>query len=228
MASRILYCMTSELWGSIALARRQLKVARFDDLNDPFELLSARMGDSKSRPLYRELKAEISKGHGLLCFGTHWRSPVMWAHYGDKHKGLCLGFEVTGAQEVMYEPERLRLKLEEVAVGRDFNAAVRHAAMTTKFEQWSYEEEWRVVVPLRSPHPDGNFYKSFDQTMQLVEVVIGSRCNLTQADLAGLVGSPEREVTITKARAAFTTFTVKQDRRHKPVIVGGQRAERKG
>ncbi len=23
-----------------------------------------------------------------------WSNPVIWAHYGDKHRGLCLGFEV--------------------------------------------------------------------------------------------------------------------------------------
>lgn len=31
---------------------------------------------------------------GILCFSKNWNNPVQWAHYADKHKGFCLGFDV--------------------------------------------------------------------------------------------------------------------------------------
>ena len=32
--------------------------------------------------------------HGILCFSADGRDPVIGAHYSDKHRGVCLGFDI--------------------------------------------------------------------------------------------------------------------------------------
>lgn len=42
--------------------------------------------------------------------GTAWDNPVMWAHYGQKHQGVCIRFDLAAQaqpQQVTYAPDRL-------------------------------------------------------------------------------------------------------------------------
>ncbi|WP_316157922.1 DUF2971 domain-containing protein [Cupriavidus sp. BIC8F] len=214
-----LYYMTSERWGSSDLARKHLKFSRFDDLNDPFELLSAHLGERSARRFYNSLRRAVAERFGVICFSDNWRSPVMWAHYGDKHKGLCLGFDVKEAAEVKYEPQRLRHKLDQTQTGVRVSAELAKIAMTTKFDEWSYEREWRVFKELTAQHPDGNYYQEFGDFIQLREVIIGARCKLTAIDISKLVGDVEQSVTVIKARPAFQRFEVTRQVRVKPFVI---------
>lgn len=216
-----LYYMTSEHWGSLDLARKRLKFARFDDLNDPFELLSAYLGERSARRFYKKMKAAVHERFGLICFSDNWRSPVMWAHYAEKHKGLCLGFDVKEAAEVKYEPERLKHKLDQNAPGVRVAADLTKIAMTTKYEEWRYEHEWRVFKELTNQHADGNYYEDFGEFIVLREVIIGARCNLTSADVAKLVCKVENSVSVIKARPGFTKFEVVEQNLVTPLVLGG-------
>jgi hypothetical protein len=219
-----LYYMTSEHWGSSDLARKHLKFSRFDDLNDPFELLSAHLGERSARHFYDSLRGAVAERFGVVCFSDNWRSPVMWAHYGDKHKGLCLGFDVKEAAEVKYQPQRLKHELDQTQTGVRVSAELVKIAMTTKFDEWSYEREWRVFKELTAQHLDGNYYQEFGDVILLREVIIGARCNLTANDISKLVGDVEQSVTVIKARPAFQRFEVTRQVQVKPVVIGKHNA----
>jgi hypothetical protein len=47
-----------------------------------------------ARKASKQFRAAVNASQGLLCFGADWSSSVMWSHYADKHKGICLGFDV--------------------------------------------------------------------------------------------------------------------------------------
>ncbi|SAL72417.1 hypothetical protein AWB69_08805 [Caballeronia udeis] len=219
-----LYYMTSEHWGASDLACKHLKFSRFDDLNDPFELLSAHLGERSARHFYNSLRCAVAERFSVICFSDNWRSPVMWAHYGDKHKGLCLGFDVKEAAEVKYQPQRLKYELDQTQTGVRVSAELAKIAMTTKFDEWSYEREWRVFKELTAQHPDGNYYQEFGDVIQLREVIIGARCNLTANDISKLVGDVEQSVTVIKARPAFQRFEVTRQVQVKPVVIGRHNA----
>ena len=108
----ILYHMTSASSCLKILKGRQLKISLFEDLNDPFELLAISTGEKMARTLLKYMKRELTKKHGLLCFSSTWQESLMWAHYGDKHRGVCLGFEISDhlPQQVKYVSERLQRK----------------------------------------------------------------------------------------------------------------------
>ena len=72
----------------------RLKIARFQDLNDPFELRALEFRDKIVRKIVKTFGAEFGQATGLICFSEDWTSPVMWSHYAKSHQGTCLGFDV--------------------------------------------------------------------------------------------------------------------------------------
>ena len=88
------YHYVCEHFGKENLRKRHLKVSRKQSLNDPFEFLSVSLADPNVRRVLHNNKLTLSSTMGLLCFSETWRSPLMWAHYADKHHGICLGFDI--------------------------------------------------------------------------------------------------------------------------------------
>nr|WP_132459575.1 hypothetical protein [Paraburkholderia sp. BL8N3] len=77
------------------------------------------------------------------------------------------------AAEVKYEPQRLKHELYQTQNGVRVSVELAKLATTTKFDEWSYEREWRVFKKLTAQHPDRNYYQEFGDFIQLREVIIG-------------------------------------------------------
>src|SRR5262249_262139 len=90
------------------LRHRRLKIARLDDLNDPFDLWAVAQPDPQLRREIRASKEELAKRFGMLCFSLSWQNPLLWSHYADRHRGIALGFDINAAQvkKVSYVAER--------------------------------------------------------------------------------------------------------------------------
>jgi hypothetical protein len=84
-----------------------LKLSRIYDLNDPFELTPFDLTDAGIREAFLKTRDEVGEERGLLCFSSGWSDPVIWAHYSDRHRGLCLGFEIADLK-VDAEERRMR------------------------------------------------------------------------------------------------------------------------
>lgn len=99
-----------------ALQNQRLKVAIFDDLNDPFELLAADLSDRRVRRRFVKWKTRTSKKIGLLCFSMTWRNPLLWSHYADRHRGVALEFEIEDdfVVPVQYSLSRMRLNVPHI------------------------------------------------------------------------------------------------------------------
>lgn len=85
---------------------------------------------------------------GLACFSEVHDNMLMWAHYGDGHRGFCLQFDtsyapLTKALKVAYQSEVPQLDGARVLIG-DAQCAIRPLYLT-KLTDWSYEQEWRVI-----------------------------------------------------------------------------------
>ena len=55
-------------------------------MNDPFELLSVDLSEPDDRTTFDGLKADLNQTIGVLCFSRGWSNPVLWSHYGDRHR----------------------------------------------------------------------------------------------------------------------------------------------
>lgn len=217
-----LYYMTSRDIAEIILRERRMKLSLFHELNDPFELLGASIGEKDARQLFRVLHSHWAKTIGIISLSDNWKSPVMWAHYAQKHYGLCFGFDIPDdlAHEVQYQGERLKHLIDRSRQLMGLNEQSLKTVLLTKYKEWSYEREWRLFGTLKEPDPVTRYYYlNFGKSFVLREVIIGARCPLNVADVVKLVGNVEMSVTVRKARAAFTKFEIVKQGQVKSVTV---------
>ena len=106
--------------------------------------------------LTSQIEEELRRHYdrGVCCFSASYRSPLLWSHYGDQHRGLCIGYGVDRVprpipQRVVYGGNRtintsvlIRAFLHndhEAGIDLDRDILLRKAA------GWRYENEWRLI-----------------------------------------------------------------------------------
>lgn len=112
---------------------------------------------SQPGQLYEMHKREWDNGRlktGVCCFSESPNIPLMWSHYADSHKGVCLGFDIEPFPEgdtnkALIQPVNYLDKLVPVRVGADNGQAVGHWFFT-KSKDWSYEKEVRAVFAYKT------------------------------------------------------------------------------
>jgi len=209
------YHLLSEKYAKENLKNQRLKVSLFADLNDPFELLSAELKEENIRKRFRNWKEETNRNYGVLCFSRSWGNPVLWSHYADKHKGVCLGFDIPDGllKRVEYEGERLPIDVENKLKDENPNNIMKEKLLTTKFKHWDYEEEERVIVQLVKSDKvkigkKELYFMKFNDNLKIREIVVGARCTAKKEEFKDLLRNNPKNVEIIKARLAFTKFQV--------------------
>jgi hypothetical protein len=93
---------------------------------------------------------------GVFCFSaisseasrvTGPRNNLMWSHYGDSHRGVCLQFQVSKDPQILQRLVRVQYSDEYPTINwlsPRVEDECRFAA-TNKQASWSYEHEWRHV-----------------------------------------------------------------------------------
>src|SRR6516165_6791682 len=81
-------------WALDDIRRHRLKVSKIDDMNDPYEWRCVRSDVEESQLALERKERRIVELHSALCFSKSWNNILMWSHYADKHRGICLGFDV--------------------------------------------------------------------------------------------------------------------------------------
>jgi hypothetical protein len=218
------YHLMSEKWACESLRKKRLKLARFDDMNDPFELLGVELKSPQDRADFQALKQEMARTVGMLCFSKTWSNPVLWSHYADKHRGLCLGFDIPDewAVEVSYTGARLKADLEH-SLPSEKNSSFGHKLLTTKFSHWRYEKEVRTIIRLENSHSEhGHNFLPYCNALRLREVIIGPRNELTAANIEELIADCPYDVEVIHTRLAFRSFKVVRNRSSPKVTVHAQ------
>jgi hypothetical protein len=194
------------------LRHKRLKIATLPDINDPFELAVC-CSDHDRREALRGTRREWASVFGMLCFSGNWQNPVQWSHYADKHRGICLGFDVPADLLVKVQYKRMPPQLNWGAIeegGRAGEAEMMRWS-STKFEHWAYEDEWRAFLSLEETDTNGLYFKDFDESLKLREVFVGPECSASRADIAEALGNA-RDVGVSKTRAAFRGYRIVRQR----------------
>ena len=138
------------------------------DIEDPARFL---FGQYVEKELLRRY------GKGIFSLAERANCPLMWSHYGDQHKGVCIGYSIPvravgDLHKISYGGSRL-IAASAVAAMLDGDEEARHqldeAVLTKKAIDWRYEREWRLIGP-RGSH---------DSPLEMEEVVFGMRCSHT-------------------------------------------------
>ncbi|AGZ38086.1 DUF2971 domain-containing protein [Pseudomonas aeruginosa] len=211
-----LYNLTSAKHALSNIEKRRLKVSRFADLNDPFELLAANFKEHKTRKVVRDWKDKSHSQHGLLCFAGDWSEPVMWSHYAEKHTGICLGFDVCRSlvQQVNYQDDRILAALSPAGTPDELSEELQQQLLRTKSAGWRYEQEYRSFVRLDTALADGplHFWPVADE-IQLTEVILGPLCEVPIESVRRRVEQHFPDAVVFKARLAFQSFKIVPDAR---------------
>ena len=203
------------------LNNRHLKIAQFDDLNDPFELKSVNLCDPVLAQAFDGIeeigfegyKAGVARQWGVLCFSEEKTDILQWAHYADRHKGICLGFNVTGGQgkfgRVQYEKERFPFPAPE-KVDLDFAWKL----LSTDWF-WEYEREWRVFLELKDGVRNERagrvlYFADFGPELVLQEVILGAASKTAVSDVLQAMQGYGETVRVSRMRLSCDKFELQE------------------
>lgn len=111
---------------------------------------------------------------GIVSLAEAADCPLMWSHYGDEHRGICVGYSVpsdppAAIYKVEYGGSRT-VRASSVAAmldgSDDARREVDRAVLLQKAENWRYEQEWRLIGR-RGPQAS---------LLEMEEVIFGLRC----------------------------------------------------
>ncbi len=166
------------------------------EIDDPAQFLFAQYVEDELLRRY---------GKGIVSLAERANCPLMWSHYGDQHKGVCIGYSIPDRaaddlHKIRYGGSRLIAASTVAAMldgDDDARRIVDHAVLTKKALDWRYEREWRLIGP-RGPQ---------SSPLELEEVVFGMRCShtVTYAIVKALAGRgrPVRFYEIRERRGRF-------------------------
>jgi len=187
------------------IRKRKVKISEILDLNDPFELIPFDLSDPEFRKGMLNSRDRLNTNRGLLSCSSEWTCPVLWAHYSEKHKGICLGFDVPEERATDIEYVQTRLpppkKLDE---------RVAHQMLFTKYSGWAYEKEVRVYTE-RVQDENGLYFAEFGENLRLREVRAGHRCCIERGEISAALESYPESVALIRTRLSHTSFEVEED-----------------
>lgn len=196
------YHFLSAKWGLEAISKRRLKISRMNSLNDPFEFISLNCREKEFLNTLKTTIKDLDLNFGLICFSANNSNPVKWSHYADRHKGICLGFDVPieTLDKVDYINERI-----EHAGNIDEQAAKK--LLRTKYKHWSYEEEYRAFIELEEKDGE-HYFSSFNEKLKLISIAVGSDSTISRGDINNALGDLKHTVKAYKTRLAFKSFKI--------------------
>lgn len=165
-----------------SLVAPSLYFASPDALNDPFDCQLdirasfARAAETTTGTRKTSLVAALRKKGLLESFSKQFRAfgvcsfsllkngfdePLLWSHYADSHKGVCLLYRfplaflndsknIVGVDTVKYESDILTNWLQNSSIepsAREFVTELTKIYLTAKSPSWSYEQEARIIRP---------------------------------------------------------------------------------
>jgi hypothetical protein len=128
--------------------------------------------------LSRSFQLEISKRR-IYCLTPDPRSTLMWSHYAENHRGICLEFHFgkllfLNAWKVIYRSAYPVWVPQEMP-------AIADEAILTKSTDWEHEQEFRLVgspnyAEGRPLKPEGDYLRLPPRALQ--SVIVGCEADL--------------------------------------------------
>ena len=206
--------------GLSSISRNRLKISTFDTLNDPYEMLPvvANKDGAHATPLQirQRFLLPLSTKAGFICLSAKITDPVLWAHYARRHTGMAFEFEFPanqgGITEVIYSKQRVKWQDEDIraahgeANDRFFCDGYEHL-IKTKSDRWSYEAEYRFLVPISDQSlEDGLHFKAMPHQF-FRRVILGFCCPpLETAIRCILDGAGFQKVGVVRAELSDRDF----------------------
>ncbi len=150
-------------------------------------------------------KVKETRNNTLIsCFSKRWNSILMWTHYGDKHKGICVEFDRPKNDffDVIYSKNRCKFNIEDVTriilgyklsnekVDVNDKRLIKciSKSFIVKSLDWKYEEEIRCILSSTS---DGvtinNGLKLYNMPTNITKVYVGCKVDINSNEYENLI-----------------------------------------
>lgn len=113
---------------------------------------------------------------GVCCMSEDPENILMWSHYSNGHKGICLIFKLESRIPFFREihPVYYQSNYPNINFVTDDENTMLKFSILTKSNHWSYEKEWRIIKP-----KEGRKIITFPEEI-LVGVILG--CKILEED----------------------------------------------
>jgi len=181
-----------------ALAQKKVWYSKPAGFNDPFDTrfhvkgnLHAYVQETNAKKIKRifgedmsdaivqkkvSVEGELAQFHqgiealGILSLADSNKNLLMWAHYAEDHKGMCLEFErkdgellasFDSTQPIVYTDNHPKLSPKSL-LDKTATLKSKKRILYVKSKHWEYEQEWRHIVG------DGNMLRPWPAPLKAV------------------------------------------------------------
>lgn len=147
----------------------------------PDKCIQANQMDKTFSDIDKRMSKAVDNMFRVVSLATDCKNRLMWSHYADAHKGFCIEYDFNVINNdndyafilpVIYSNIRpkfpWRVIMDENVQNTPFADIM--IALLTKDEAWSYEREWRVLIPV-------TLSKSEIVSPPITGIYLGALCN---------------------------------------------------
>jgi len=186
---------------------RRLYLPTAMQLNDPNEGVAVVDIQNAYRAWGNQLEERNRRNSTRICSLTEqYRSSVVWAHYADQHKGICIEIDSaeinTGCGILMPVQYTKNVPI----LGHNTADDVRRAFLN-KTNEWGYEQEWRYVT---SEQPPSLLFTE----SAITRVMLGARFNSSDIPVIEYwlrQYAPTRSIPIVAMKFASTDYSLYEE-----------------
>lgn len=123
----------------------------------------------KNEKKMRDITDYIMNSISVVALTETQRNLLMWAHYASEHRGCCIGYQTDFISEkpvkseskcfcytpkkinyddVVFDDEQIEAINKIPHMNDEVLNKILHRAITTKSDEWIYEKEHRLVLPI--------------------------------------------------------------------------------
>lgn len=162
------------------LDQHRLYLSDGKNFNDPFEITVADKKNHKFRHI---------EGLHILSLTNSFRNKLIWSHYTDSHKGVCITVKVPNnlVYPICYSTKRIyedsdiddiissSVMITKKSVEKDFSPLSKNKKIAyIKDKKWLYEKEYRIVFDETDEsgliYDDGNWFMS----VKILNIYLGA------------------------------------------------------
>ncbi len=165
-------------------------------LNDENRMTPLTPEKIKSREVIRKFLLNC----GVISYSSNKGDKLLWSHYGDFHRGMCLSFDFSDEQL----SEIVKVKYQKQIHDFQFSEKIRQMdsstmeTILTKSTEWEYENEWRAVLPYKNEH--------YQYTGTLKGISFGCKCPIEDIEMVLSILIP-----LYRDKIEYSKFFIQQD-----------------
>ncbi len=143
----------------------------WEKLNDPMEGFYLYIPEEHYKNIEQILRDEKLQ-YKIFCCSKKYNEILMWSHYADNHRGICLEIEINEniykKQNIFHRNVVYKKDLVTIFPNRNIKNQAKHI-LKHKISRWRYEKEIRFFIKSDTPisHKIG----------EIKAILLGSKCS---------------------------------------------------